>query len=386
MSARITKNNKGAIMAKIYLVRHCESEGNACRRTQAQVDALVTTKGYQQAEMLRRRFAQIPVDAVYSSDAFRALMTAEPIARDHGAPVRVRISLRELTTGVWEDMAWGNIAEEYPVEHEVWNAMPWKMITPGATTFEQTAERLLHGLRRIAEDVGENGTAVAVSHSCAIKSALCMAMGKPISGVAQVLHSDNTAVSLLDIDREGNITIEYMNDASHLPAELKRAWNGVAGSDLNMAVNPVRLPEQEQELMTLVEMSCGSRAGCQARLQEIKELVARHPKYVAMCYLKGKAVGYVRIGEGEGLSPGYRLIERMYVRPELEGKGYCEQLFGYATYVLRYEDVFHVVMKSTCGAEERRVMDRFTFTDMEGHPEYRVLDLACRPCPYPVLA
>ena len=84
-------------MAKVYLIRHCESEGNACRRTQAQVDALVTTKGYEQVEALRKRFENVPVDAVYSSDTFRSLKTAEPIAKDHNAPVRVRISLREVT-------------------------------------------------------------------------------------------------------------------------------------------------------------------------------------------------------------------------------------------------------------------------------------------------
>lgn len=54
-------------MAKIYLVRHCESEGNACRRTQAHVDALVTHKGYEQCEMLRRRFEGIHIVKLYSS-------------------------------------------------------------------------------------------------------------------------------------------------------------------------------------------------------------------------------------------------------------------------------------------------------------------------------
>ena len=103
-------------MAKIYLVRHCESEGNATRRTQAQTDALVTVKGYEQNEVLRRRFHGVHLDAIYASDAFRSIATADPIAKERGLPIRVRISLREVTTGVWEDMAWGNIAQEYPEE------------------------------------------------------------------------------------------------------------------------------------------------------------------------------------------------------------------------------------------------------------------------------
>ena len=117
-------------MAKIYLVRHCESEGNATRRTQAQTDALVTVKGYEQNEVLRRRFHGVHLDAIYASDTFRSIATADPIAKERGLPIRVRISLREVTTGVWEDMAWGNIAQEYPEANQVWSDAPWDNITP----------------------------------------------------------------------------------------------------------------------------------------------------------------------------------------------------------------------------------------------------------------
>ena len=40
---------------QIYLVRHCESEGNAVCRTQSEVDSLVTRKGVRQCEALRER-------------------------------------------------------------------------------------------------------------------------------------------------------------------------------------------------------------------------------------------------------------------------------------------------------------------------------------------
>ncbi|MBQ9392641.1 MAG: GNAT family N-acetyltransferase [Oscillospiraceae bacterium] len=372
-------------MAKIYLVRHCESEGNACRRTQAQTDALVTTKGYAQAEMLRQRFRDIPVDAVYSSDTYRALATGEPVAADHGAPVRVRISLRELTTGVWEDMAWGNIAQEYPEANRVWYESPWEAITPGASSFERAAQRVIHCLRRIAREVGENGTAVAISHSCAIKSALCLLMGKPISAGKEVQHSDNTAVSLLHVDADGGITIEYMNDASHLPPELSRAWNGVAGDELNMAICPIRMPEQEETLLALAEAEAKERGAAFDRAAyrtELHVLLARHPGYVALSYLHGRVTGFVRLEPCR--AAGCPVIRTMYVLPELRGKGYAEQLFGHATWVLRYSDQFDVAVPEDATAEERRVAERFPFAAAENG--YRRLHLACRPCPYPILA
>ena len=35
-------NNYIGVMAKIYLIRHCKSEGGACSRAQVQTDELVT--------------------------------------------------------------------------------------------------------------------------------------------------------------------------------------------------------------------------------------------------------------------------------------------------------------------------------------------------------
>lgn len=61
------------------------------RRTQAHVDSLVTTKGYEQNEMLRRRFKDIPIDAIYSSDSFRSIMTVDPIAKERNLPINIRI-------------------------------------------------------------------------------------------------------------------------------------------------------------------------------------------------------------------------------------------------------------------------------------------------------
>lgn len=82
------------------------------------------------------------------------------------------------------------------------------MTAPGATTFQQVADRLIYGLRKIADEVGENGTALAVSHSCSIKAALCTILGKPLTDVLEFGHGDNTSVSLINVDKDGNFKVE----------------------------------------------------------------------------------------------------------------------------------------------------------------------------------
>ena len=367
-------------MAKIYLVRHCESEGNACRRTQAHVDSLVTHKGYQQNEMLRRRFKGIHLDAIYSSDSYRSVMTVAPIAKERGLPVQTRILLREVTTGIWEDMAWGNIAKEYPEANEAWSNTPWALKTPGASSFQQVADRLIFGLKRIAKEIGEDGTAIVVSHSCTIKASLCTILGKPMTEVKTLGHGDNTSVSLLDIDPDGNITVEFMNDASHLPPHLQRAWGGVAGADVNMAVYACRLPEQKDDLLRLAAADAEQRGesfDADRYYEEAVALLEKNPDYIALCALKGRICGYVRMGYDENLPYDCALVERMYVEPELQGKGYCEQLFGYAAHEMRYANLEALVMRKASTEEERRVAGKFVFADMKGHPDFLRLDLYC---------
>ena len=63
-------------MTTVYLIRHAEAEGNLYRRVHGWYDSLITENGYRQIAALRGRFADVPIDAVYSSDLFRTMTTA----------------------------------------------------------------------------------------------------------------------------------------------------------------------------------------------------------------------------------------------------------------------------------------------------------------------
>lgn len=375
-------------MATIYLIRHCESEGNACRRAQAQTDALITRKGYAQCEALRQHFTDKQIDAVYSSDAYRAVKTVEPIAKDRGLEVHVRFLLREITTGIWEDMAWGNISQDYPEAHKIWSEEPWHLITPGAGSFQALSERMVYALRRIAKEVGPEGVAAVASHSCSIKAALCGIYGYPIEKVLQCGHGDNCSVTRLEVDGEGNISVAYAHESSFLPKHLTRAWSGVAGADVNMAVNPCRLPDDRDALLSLAAADAGERGedfDPEAYLSKAAALLAARPYSVAIASLHGKPVGYVQLGCDPTLPADVGYVERMYMSPALQGKGYGDQLLGFANHELRYAGFRRVALPLTGTPEEELIANRFVFEPMAGRPEYRVMELYCPKLEYPVL-
>ena len=75
------------MVTKLYIVRHCQSAGNAGGRFQGRFDGPVNEQGVKQLELLSLRFRNEPLDAIYSSPLIRAYRTAEAINKYHGLPI-----------------------------------------------------------------------------------------------------------------------------------------------------------------------------------------------------------------------------------------------------------------------------------------------------------
>lgn len=203
----------------IYLIRHAEAEGNIERRCHGQFDSLLTQRGLQQADIVGERFRGEHLDAVYSSDLWRARHTAMAIAKPHGLPVIERRGLREIDMGEWEDKAWAELPVVSAELYDTWVNRPWLCRAPGGETIMEAGVRALEEIRRIAKE--EAGRTVAVvSHGSAIRGMLTCALGLRDDEMMQVGWGDNTCVAKLIFHDDGSIEIPYRNDNSHLPPEL----------------------------------------------------------------------------------------------------------------------------------------------------------------------
>ncbi|TRZ64234.1 MAG: histidine phosphatase family protein [Rhodocyclaceae bacterium] len=98
---------------RLCLIRHGETDWNAERRVQGQVDIPLNAKGLFQAEAVARGLADESFAALYSSDLQRALQTAAPAAAFHHLPIRSDPLLRERHFGVLQSLT----AEEARVRH-----------------------------------------------------------------------------------------------------------------------------------------------------------------------------------------------------------------------------------------------------------------------------
>ena len=103
------------------MIRHAEAEGNLYRVAHGHYDSLITDRGYEQIKALEKRFADIHIDAVYSSDLFRTRTTAKAIYVPKGLPLHTDADLREVNLGVWEDRPWQELTMESPEQMYFFN-------------------------------------------------------------------------------------------------------------------------------------------------------------------------------------------------------------------------------------------------------------------------
>jgi len=201
-------------MTTIYLVRHAEAEGNLYRVVQGHFDGLVTQRGYQQIRALRRRFEGVQIDAVYSSDLFRARTTARALSEPRGLPIILRRELRELHMGWWEGQTWQTVAEKDAEQLHNFHLDLSRLHMEGGEAASAALDRVMAELKRIAAE-NEGKTVAVFSHGAVIRMVLGTVRGMALRDIDQSVLGDNTAVALLEVEGD-TIREVYGNDNRHL--------------------------------------------------------------------------------------------------------------------------------------------------------------------------
>ena len=88
---------------RLVLIRHGQTPSNVLGLLDTRPPGPgLTDLGAKQAAAVPAMVAGEPIQAIYSSTATRAQLTAAPLAAERGLEVNVRAGLREVTAGDWE--------------------------------------------------------------------------------------------------------------------------------------------------------------------------------------------------------------------------------------------------------------------------------------------
>lgn len=207
---------------RAVLLRHGRTAWNAQRRFQGQSDPPLDDVGRAQAYEVAALIAALTPDILITSDAMRAVQTAEPIGEITGLDVQIDGRLRERSLGHWEGLTRDDVAERYPDEFADWIAGR-DVSRRGGETREEVAVRALAAFKAVPEVA----MAVLVTHS-----ATAMSLCAELLGMRQDVH----VLGPLANCHWSDLYVEHHDGAR--PVWRLRAHN--IGAPGNVAPLPVR--------------------------------------------------------------------------------------------------------------------------------------------------
>lgn len=197
-------------MARIYLIRHGETDANKSKSIQGGMDIPLNDKGMEQAQKLADYFNNIPLDAIYCSSMLRACQTAEALSKVKGLDYTPMDELREITFGEWEGLQMDEIAKRWPEGYKIFFENPAAWTPPGAESLEQVKERSDRALRKIMQEQGSDKNIVIVCHGGVIRVQLCSLLGLDLSYIWR-LSVANVSVSSFN-EWNGKFVSDVIND------------------------------------------------------------------------------------------------------------------------------------------------------------------------------
>ena len=200
-------------MSRLLLVRHGVTEFNSTRRFGGHSDIELSADGHEQVERIRDRLTGEKIDAIYSSDLKRALVTAEVISTGHDVDIETCPELREMNYGDIEGLTFEEIGHRYPELWEMIINFDFRLNFPGGESWNGFTKRTITFLDRLNKHAPEE-TILIVSHSGPLRVLICNLLGIDQSHWLQI-RIDNASLSIVDTYPK-RVILSLLNDTSHL--------------------------------------------------------------------------------------------------------------------------------------------------------------------------
>ena len=136
---------------RLCLVRHGETEWNAERRIQGQIDIALNALGRQQARAAGRSLQGCGLTALYASDLRRAWETAELIGAALHLQPQPEPSLRERDYGIFSGLTYAEAEERHPEAYAAFAGRNVDYAFENGESLQTLHVRVTQTLQRLAQ-------------------------------------------------------------------------------------------------------------------------------------------------------------------------------------------------------------------------------------------
>lgn len=199
-----------------YFVRHGETDYNRhCIMQGRRINSSLNALGRRQAEALADRFADIDLDAIYTSTLRRAIETADAIAERHPRVPRTCLpGLDEMSWGVYEgEPSSDRLSAMLEQMHDRWNAGDFAHRVEEGESIYDVQIRCTKALDRILNDHA-GSTVMVVSHGRLLRVLLATILEVGLPNMDEFKHA-NTCVNIITYSSAG-FGASLLNCTAHL--------------------------------------------------------------------------------------------------------------------------------------------------------------------------
>ena len=186
----------------VVVWRHGQTEWNAQRRFQGQLDVELDDLGRAQAARAAALLAGFSPSGIVSSDLVRARETAQALADVTGLPVATDPRLREIDVGVWQGLTFDEVSERFPVEAASWRDGGDGRRGGGESLIE-VGSRAVAAVDDALLSLADAGTLVVVTHGAAGRAIVASMIGLPTSSWRALGSLANCCWSLMGESASG---------------------------------------------------------------------------------------------------------------------------------------------------------------------------------------
>jgi len=198
---------------RLIFVRHGETLWNREFRLQGTSDVPLSPLGTCQAAALAQAFRFAP-QKIFVSPLQRTRAFAAPLAARFGLEPAILDDLREMSFGLWEGLRYQDMDSKMQHHFENWCLNPVKHDPPEGEGLAALAVRVSRAVAAITATLGQEDTAVAVTHGGIIRAATATLISMPLIAIARI-QIDPASVTVLDYVG-GVWKLVHLNDTCHL--------------------------------------------------------------------------------------------------------------------------------------------------------------------------
>ena len=195
---------------ELWLCRHGETDWNAIRRIQGQLDVPLNALGQAQAQKLAQALANHDFDEVVSSPLDRAHQTALPLAQALSLPVVLDPAFAERHFGDLQGRSFDDMANIDPQAAAHWQARTPEFCPAGGESLLMLRDRVEAGLRGLANRAFSSGASrvICFTHGGVLDMVYRIAKGIAISPPRE-WGIPNAGINQLKAMRSGSAEIAF---------------------------------------------------------------------------------------------------------------------------------------------------------------------------------